>query len=74
MKEKLPLGNQAKPSQNSQEGGGEVSGNKKGSVRGCHWIWQWGDLGERCLCVKWGWRPDSRAWEGVGGEEVKTQV
>lgn len=33
-----------------------------------------GDLGESSLRVKWGWRPDSRAWEGVGGEEVETQV
>lgn len=30
-----------------------------------------GDLGGRSLCVKWGCRPDSRAWEVVGGEEME---
>lgn len=30
-----------------------------------------GDFGESFFCVKWGWRLDSRVWEGVGGEEVE---
>ena len=42
MREKELLADQARPSQNNQEGSGEVSGNKRGNVRSCHWIWQQG--------------------------------
>lgn len=30
-------------------------------------------LGQTSLRVKSGWKPDSRAWEGVGGEEAETR-
>lgn len=42
VRERELLADQAKPSQNNQEGRGEVSGNKRGNVRSCHWIWQQG--------------------------------